>query len=373
MFAWQLVAVDEAALRQAELQAQSNGRQVIRGRVAASDVVEATAQVAAYQGQVATALQTVQQQQIALKNLIIGDRRDPIWNANLVPITPAEAPMAEPDLQATIARALKNRPEIAQIGAQLASSAVDVAYARDQLKPQLDFGVTVNPTGLSGVPTPATLNPFAAQVLTTINSINALTNVVNGGLGSAIPPTPVLFPIPPLYQNGGFGTSVKNLFEGRFPTYTVSLTLGIPIGNRTARGAFDAAVEQDRAVQVQQAALLRNVTSDATSAVQALRTNLALLGSARDQRQAIQQVYLSELRRIAVGRSTEFLVLQRLVSLANARSTELQAQTNYSKALADYRLVTGDLLSASGVDVTKVGTTTLDATTGPAHTTTIRP
>ena len=373
VYAWQQVAVGEAALRQAELQAQSNGRQVIRGRVAASDVVEATAQVAAFQGQVATALQTVQQQQVALKNLVIGDRGDPIWRANIVPITPVEGPVPEPNVTATIALALVNRPEIAQLAIERQSSAVDIAFARDQLKPQLDLGVSVNPTGLSGVPTPAMLNPFAAQVLENIASINALTAAVNGGLGSALPMTTNLLLPPPNYQSGGFGTSVKNLFDGRFPTYSVSLTLGIPIGNHTARGAFDESVESDRALQVQQAALARNVAADATSAVQALRTDLALVASARDQRQAIQQVYLSELRRIAVGRSTEFLVLQRLVSLTDARQTELLAQSNYSKALADYRLVTGDLLSSSGVDVTKVGTMTLRATSGPAPLTSIRP
>jgi outer membrane protein TolC len=372
-YAWQQVAVGEAALRQAELQAQSNGRQVIRGRVAASDVVQATAQVAAFQGQVATALQTVGQEQIALKNLIIGDRGDPIWRANLVPLTAVESPVPEPDLHAAIAQALAHRPELAELDAERRSSAVDIAYARDQLKPQLDVGVTVNPTGLSGVPTPATLNPFAAQILENISNINALTAAVDGGLGAGVPPTANLLPMPPNYQNGGFGTSVKNLFDGRFPTYSVSLTLGIPIGNHTARGAFDEAVESDRSLQVRQAAEERNIAADATNVVEALRTDLALLASARDQRQTTQQVYLSELRRIAVGRSTEFLVLQRLVALADARRNELLAQANYSKALADYRLVTGDLLTSSGVDVTKVGTMTLGATTGPAPLTTIHP
>jgi len=372
-YAWQEVAVGEAALRQAELQAQSNGRQVIRGRVAASDVVQAAAQVAAFQGEVATALQTVAQEQIALKNLIIGDRGDPIWRSDLVPLTAVASPVPEPDLRATIANALAHRPELARIAAERKSSAVDVAYARDQLKPQLDFGVTVNPTGLSGVPTPATLNPFAAQILENISNINALTSAVDAGLGADVPPTANLLPMPPNYQNGGFGTSVKNLFDGRFPTYSVSVTLGIPIGNHTARGAYDEAVENDRALQVQQAAAERNIAADATNAVEALRTDLALLASARAQRQSTQQVYLSELRRIAVGRSTEFLVLQRLVALADARRNELLAQANYSKALADYRLVTGDLLASSGVDVAKVGTMTLGATTGPAPLTSIRP
>ena len=151
-YAWQNVTVQEAALRQSQLQAESNARRVERERAAASDVAEANAQVSAYQSQVSLALQTVQQEQLDLKALLIADSSDPLWSANLVPTTPAEDMVAEPGLDATIVLALRHRPEIAQISDRRRSAAVDIAYARDRLKPQLDAGVAVVPQGFAGVP-----------------------------------------------------------------------------------------------------------------------------------------------------------------------------------------------------------------------------
>ncbi len=368
VYSWQNVAVQEAALRQAQFQAASNARRVAGGRLAASDVAEANAQVSAYQSRVSVALQSVQQNQLSLKSLLIADTTDPIWTANLVPVTPPEGILREPKLADALVLALHNRPEIAQIADQRKSAGVQIAYARDQLKPQLDLGVSVDPMGLAGVATTPQEDPLLYDISQQSSALNAL--IANADL--TLPPGQQILPVMntnfnlPSTYNGSFGSSLKSLLTGRYPTYTASLTLGIPIGNRTARGQFDEAVETDRSLQVQQLAVVRSVRSDAETAVEMLRTDAALVGSARDQRQASQQVYESEVRRRAVGRSTTFLVFQRLAELANARGNELQAQINYNRALAFFREVTGELLPDAGVNLHTLGTATLDRTVGPA-------
>lgn len=366
-YAWQNVAVREAALRQAQLQAESNARRVRLARAAASDVAEANAQVSAYQGEVSLAMQSVQQEQLGLKALILADTRDPIWTANLVPTTPTENVVAEPDVDRAIVLALQHRPELTQISDQRRAANVQIAYARDQLKPQLDLGAAIRPQGIGGVPTAAMQDPLLFTIQQQTTAIDQLIAAANAGLpaGSQIVPLPMQNYNISAAENGSFGSSAKSLVSGRYPSYYLQLNFMVPIGNHTARGAFDVAVEQDRELQVQQFAVVLSIKSGAEQAVQMLRADAAVLASARDQRQARQAVYLSELRRRAVGKSTTFLVLQRLAALVSARGDELQAQSNYSKALAYYREVTGELLTETGVDVHTLGTKTLDATTGP--------
>ena len=367
LYDWQNLAVEEAALRQSQLQAESNARRVQRERAAASDVAEANAQVSTYQSQVSLAVENVQQQQLELKTLLLADTADPVWTANLVPLSPVEDLTSEPDVDQTVTLALRNRPELAEIVDRRRSAAVQIAYARDQLQPQLDVGLTVAPTGLAGVPTLLGQDSLLSGISQSTTAVNDLITIANAGLPAAdkIPLLPTGNITVPPSLNGSFGSSVKSLVEGRYPAYQASLNLAVPIGNRTARGEFDEAVEQDRALQVQQFAVIRNIKQDAATAVQMLRTGAAVLASARDQRQASQAVYLSELRRRAVGKSTTFLVLQRLVALVNARGEELQAQSNYSKAVAFYREASGQLLGQAGVVVRRLGVKTLDATTGP--------
>ncbi len=66
------------------------------GSAAPVDVVETNDQVAEFQGNVFSGLQTVQQLQTQLKSLILGNPGDPVWMANLVPTTSVAQIPTEP-------------------------------------------------------------------------------------------------------------------------------------------------------------------------------------------------------------------------------------------------------------------------------------
>ncbi|HEY2553810.1 MAG TPA: TolC family protein, partial [Candidatus Cybelea sp.] len=93
--AWRNVAIQEEALHQAVLQRESATRLAQRGAIAPVAVVESQTQVATFQDDVFSALQTVSLLQNQLKSLIVADPADPIWQANLVPSSSvAQAPSA---------------------------------------------------------------------------------------------------------------------------------------------------------------------------------------------------------------------------------------------------------------------------------------
>lgn len=361
--AWRNVAIQEQGLRQATAQAASNRRLAARGAVAPTDIVEANTQVEVFQDNVFSALQNVQRLQTTLKSQILANPADPVWFANLVPTTPVAQIPQEPSVDALIASAIANRPEVAQLRAQRENANTNAAFARDQLKPQLDLGLGYTASGFAGVLAPASANPivglFAAQIQA-VNTLIARSNAANPG-APPIPPITGGFPPSPSYQTGRLGQSFQNLLDNRFPTYSAQLTLQIPIGNRTAKADYGIAQEQQRQVSLQETAVLQRVRSESVNAIQGLREAQYRVVSARSAREAAERVLLGEQRRFGAGTSTTFLVLQRQLDVANQRGRELQAQIDLDKAIVELNRVSGGIFAQNGIDASALGMPTLGA------------
>jgi len=75
------------------------------------------------------------------------------------------------------------------------------------------------------------------------------------------------------------------------------------------------------------------------------------LRAAAVARQAFEQQYQSEQRKLDAGQSTVFLVLDRQTSLTTARGNELRAQTDLNKAIADLQRATGNALRVNSIVV----------------------
>jgi outer membrane protein TolC len=361
--AWRNVAIQEEGLRQATAQAQSNSRLAAHGVVAPTDIVEANTQVDVFQDNVFAAVQNVQRLQTTLKTLILANPADPVWVANLVPTTAIVQIPQEPSLDALMLSAIANRPEVGQLRSQRTNAESNLAFARDQLKPQLDLGLSYTANGFSGIPTDPNSNPIFSIFTAQIEAIDALIARSNAQNPASPPIAPVslAFPVPPSYQNGRLGQSITNLFDNRFPSYNAQLTWQIPIGNRTAKADFGIAQEQQRQVQLQETALLQRIRSESVNAIQGLRSAQYRLIAARSAREAAERVLLGEQRRFAAGTSTTFLVLQRQLDVANQRGRELQAQTDLDKAIVELNRVSGGIFVQNGIDVSIVGGATLGA------------
>lgn len=360
--AWKNVAIQEDALRQARAQSQSNSRLVRRGAAANVDIIESDTQVNDFQDNVYTAIANVASLQNSLKSLILGDPGDPIWTANLVPTSPISTIVPEPALGDVVVTALRTRPEVTQLRENFRAQDVNIAYASDQRKPQIDLNFGLSENGFAGAPRSPNANPLLASTAAQATAINALIARANAG---APPGTPPLLPVPtsttPLYPGtvGGFGTSYKSLFAGTYPTYSVGATIGIPLRNRTADATYAAELERRRLLLGQEVGLIQRVQLEARNAVQGYRSARSRLIAASAARTAAESVLGSETRKFRAGVSTTFLVLQRQVTVANQRGRELQAQSDVQKALVEIDRVTGAILANNGVDVRKIGTAPL--------------
>ncbi len=355
--AWRNVGIQEEGLRQAQAQAQSNARLAARGAVAPVDIVESQTQVNVFQDNVFAALANVQRLQTQLKQLILANPGDPVWVANLVPTSPVISLPAEPDLDALIVSALKNRPEVAQLRAQRDSATTNLAYAKDQLKPQVDLNLGYASNGFAGFSTNPTGNPIFALLGEETAAINELLALA----GNPLPALPTGFGTNPAYQVGGLGQAWKNTLDNRFPTYTIGVTFTVPLGNRTAKAEYQISREQAKQVGIEEIALLERLRAEAVNAIQQFRETQYRLVAASRARRASERVLLAEQRRFNVGSSTTFLVLQRQLDVANNRGRELQAQTDLNNAVVELNRVGGTVFSTYHIDASALGAQTLDA------------
>lgn len=355
--AWRNVAIQEEGLQDTISEQHSNVRLARRGAAAPIDVVQTNTQIAVFQENVFSALQQVALLQNQLKQELLTNPDDPIWRANLVPTTPVlQLPQAV-SLEHLVTDALRNRPELAQVRDLRRTADVNLKYYGSQTKPQVDLQLGYTSNGFAGTPVNPLTSPFLSSSIEQVVAINQLIAAVNQTLPPAkqIPVLPSAnIPIPS-YLQGGLGRSLTNLFQNQFPTYTVGVQVSFPIGNRTARANYAAAVEQERSALVQEVSTIQSVTTDVRNALQAYESAQARLIAARFARESSEQVLASEKRRFRAGESTTFLVLQREIELANNRGLELQAQTDLNNSVVDLQRATGTILSANNVNVTTVG------------------
>ena len=321
--AWRNVAIQEDALRTSVLQQQSNVRQAKHGAAAPIDAVESSTQVAVYQQNVFSALQTVSALQNQLKSMIVSDPGDPIWQANLVPTSSVPDLPQTPSLGAVLATALQNRPEVRQALDAQKQADVNLAYAKNQKLPQADLQLSYNGNG------------FAGQALPPLGGV----------FGDATPPP---------YMVGSYGQAFAN--SGKFATYSAGVQVSLPIGNNTAKGAVGVADEQEHIAAVDKLNTDQRIQYEVRNAIQNYDSALARLFAARQAREASAQVLASEERKFRNGESTTFLVNQRQIEFVQNQGLELQAQTDLNKAVVELQRVDGSILSQNGVSLTTLGT-----------------
>ncbi|MER3431728.1 MAG: hypothetical protein C4324_11935 [Blastocatellia bacterium] len=318
-FALRSLQVQIEAVKQARLQLESNRRQVEKGILPPIDLVAAEAQIANFEQRVYLAQEVVTRAENALKILILPDRTAADWSKAIVPVSPVNLDPPSPKLEDAVAEALRLRPEVTQLEAAKEINDIEKRYFRNRLKPQIDFTASYTAQGLAGT-------------------------VTRNGQGR-VPPTFI----------GGYLTSLGNVFGLNFPSYRFGVTVSLPFGNRAAEAEFGRVLVQESKIQSQVAQTGQTIEAEVRNALQTLKSAEARLSAAAAERIAAEQLFESEMRQFRVGTTTFYLVQQRQTDLLNARSRELQAQTDLNKAISGYHRAVGSTLEVNSVNVSSGG------------------
>jgi HAE1 family hydrophobic/amphiphilic exporter-1 len=321
-FAIRSEEIQRDALKLAEKQLENNREQVKVGTLAELDVINAAAQVENVRQQVFQAMQTAAQAADALKSLTVDGPADDLWTANIVPVESFELKPLMLPLPDALKLAMANRPEVRQFALQKEMNELDVKFFRNQTKPQVDLTASYGLTGVAGLAA-----SFPDQ---------------NGVLQPANVPSAFI---------GGYGTSLRNLFDNSFPTWRVGLNISLPLRNRTAQANLGGALETGRQLDAQLRKQFQTIEADVRAAYHAVEAAGLRYGAARAAREYAEQQLAGEQAKFSVGLSTTFLVLTRQNDLSQARGAEAQALTDYNKAIAALQSAISTTLTDNSVEI----------------------
>ena len=333
--------------------------QIAAGAKAPLERAEVQTELASRETALLTAVQNVSIAENNLKRLIFKDVSSGDWSSQ---VTPSDSPSFS-DSPVNLADALKeareNRPELRRLRLQSDINQIDLTYFKNQTKPQMDLVGTVATTGLAGsaaATTPAgTPIPLISGDPATNANAFLLAQVQDIQRRALFPvatsPVVTTPPLAPSDLVGGYGKTISNLFGFNTYNVTVGVAIQIPFKNKTAEANLAGANIQREQLQASMRSTEQTVEVDVRNAAQAVDSARRRVLSARDARANAELQLEGEQRLYQVGRSTTFLLFQRQNALTNSRASELRAQTDYNKALADLQRATATTLRANNVVV----------------------
>ena len=346
VFALRSLQVQRDAVSVARTQLEHNKRLVNEGQLAPIDVVAAEAQISTYEQRVFSALEEVSRSENNLKNMIVKDQKSELWSESIVPTDPVDLVVPNVSLPDALKTAMENRPELQQSNVLKEINQIDQRFFKDQTKPAIDLVGTYGIVGLAGTSSLSRVNPFTASSL----EVRDRVNVISQSLGlDPLPELPVQTIAPDLL--GGFGQSVENLLSNRFTNFKVGVQINLPLRNRTAEANLGRSLVEAERIGTQREQLEQTIQVDVRNALQAMRSAESRLRAASATREANEQQFASEQRKLDAGQSTTFLVLERQTALTEARGLELKAQTDLNKAIADLQRATGNALRVNSIVV----------------------
>jgi outer membrane protein TolC len=311
------VAVKQDALKAAQKLESDDEAQVELGTLAPIELVRAKALVSSSQFDLTQAQGLYRTQEVILRNLIL--RTDsPVFAAGFTEIVPTDRIVVPAALDSVpvsdlIQQGLARRPDLAQSLLQVKTGQISASAARNQALPQLNVYANVQTRGVAEQP--------YEQLGTT---------------GTAVPNLPLNF------ATGGLKTST---------IYQAGVQLNLPLRNRTAEADAARDAVQVRETQARTEKLAESIRQDIENAQIAVETSFAAYQAAVASRGYQEQLLQATRDLVEFGQSTQLDIVQGQAYLAQARSTEIAARSNFKKAQIELDRALGDLLEKNGISL----------------------
>ncbi len=351
-YALRNLQVQRDSVKDAKDQLTHNQRLVEEGQLAPIDIVAAQTQVANFEQNVYAVLDDVSRAENTLKNLVAQNQTAPIWSVSIVPTDSVDLNAPNTTLPEALDLALQNRPEIEINNVRKDINAIDQKYYREQAKPQIDLAASYTSAGIAGSLNPNVIDIFSFNNATAaaVNQIIPLVNANN----PTLPPVSLVTIPPPQTLSGNLTgnvfSSFTDVFANRYPTFRAGVQFNIPLHNEIAKAQLGRSLVEGEQLQTQREQATQNIEVDVRNALQSVRTAEARLRAAAISRENSQKQYESEQRKLDAGESNIYMVLDRQTALTVAKSTELRAQTELNKAIAELQRATGNSLKANNVE-----------------------
>jgi outer membrane protein len=301
--------VARKSLELAQTSLRNNVKKVELGTIAPIDIVQAEAEVARTEEQVIVAEGQIGSAEDALRVLIMNPSQPDFWTTKL---EPGEQPTMAPqpiNVDAAITNALANRTDILQARKTIDQTDINMKYLRNQKMPALDVTGNYSAVGIAGTQ-----------------------RLFDNSQG--------VFPPPILTQSQrNFGDSLRDVFSNDFKTWSVVFNLSYPLGTSQA----SAGLAQSKLQRDQQTTNLRDletaIVAQVRDAARQVNTALKRVETTQKAKQLAEQNLQAYEKRLAVGLSDTFLVIQAQRDLTDQLNNELAAIIAYNRALVNFEAV----------------------------------
>jgi outer membrane protein TolC len=327
------------ALDQSTSLEKDDEKQLQIGSMAPLDVVNAKSQMSSDQQALISSQNTLEYQQLVMKQAISRNLDDPaLANAPIIPtdrVSLAETPEEHMSVDELVREAEANRPDVEQAALNLKIDEITLKAVKNGLLPVLDVQAFYGAEGLGGAVSPF-CNPIILQAFGVTGGCTAL-------------------------KSTGYGTVFGNLFDSSGPNKGVEFTMNIPLRNRPAQADQARSQIEYRKAQMSLQQLYIQIRMNVISQQYALTNDRAAVNAAISNHDYNQQSLDAEIKKLHLGASTTANVLSQQKGLAAADAQLIAARARYATDRAAFEQTLASTLDRYGISI-------LDAVTGQVHT-----
>ena len=320
---WELVfAIESYETRRqskalALVQYESTKVRVQTGLLTPTAVTASRAEIASRERDMLLARVQIINAENALKLLLSEDPGSPLWNTALIPVDRPQPEIGSTTLDQAVQTALAHRPEIEQLRFQTVQNRIDRKFFSWEKKPTLNLTGAFTALGKSGT------------VFQRVSG-ERLQDLANPAFG-------------------GYQTSWRQVFGFDFPTWSLGLTMQVPLGNRAADAQLAQANVVAERLRTQMTRTQQSVIVEVRGSLEVIAMQKQSLDAAHLTTQLSEEQLEAQNARYEAGFSSDFELLRYQRDFVDAKVRELRALVDLQLAVLSLERASDTLIEAHGV------------------------
>jgi len=324
---WNLVyAIEDYKVKQQSLQLArdllaKNKKEVEVGKIAPIEILNAEAVVASREADILQAEALTRRNEDVLRDLLYLTEEGEMSTKRIVPLDKPNFIRKDISLDEALKEALEKRPELRMKKINIETNELNMGVAKNQMLPGLDLQLSYWSPGLAG---DRLIYPDG--------------DPFQGAIGK---------------EEGSATDSIRDAFKLLYDNWTIGLTLSIPLSSFTSRADYVRARMEFEKSQLELENIEKQVFLDVKNAVRDIETNAKRVQAYRLARELAEERLKAEVKKLNVGLTTNYFVLQYQEGLERERSLELKSLIDYNLAWARLEKAVGSSLEKRNIKISQ--------------------
>jgi outer membrane protein TolC len=324
---WNLVySIEDYKVKQQSLELArdllaKNKKEVEVGKLAPIEILNAETTVASREADILQAEALTRRNEDLLRDLLYLTEEGEMSTKRIVPLDKPSFIQKDISLDEALKEALEKRPELKMKKINIETNKLNMGVAKNQMLPGLDLQLSYWSPGLSG-----------DRILYQDD------NPFLGVIGK---------------EEGSPADSIRDAFKLLYDNWTIGLTLSIPLSSLTSRADYVRAKMEWEKSQLELENTEKQIFLEVKNAVRDIETNAKRVQAYGLARELAEQRLEAEVKKLNVGLTTNYFVLQYQEGLARERSQELRSLIDYNLAWARLEQAVGSSLEKRNIKISQ--------------------